>query len=248
LALHTCPARCGARRRCATAKLASAPCLPLRAGTLLRRSSPRQVGHAPQRLILPTTRRRLSGNHARAALPALPGGRRHPTNSGTPRQIYAGLRSQRQARSGVTGSRSTRIAGDRPAYAVIKGPPVLPRGSLQERLSASCRQAMVSCNFAPCAPQARRTRPFQANLCGCDRAFSGGAGGRRHSAPQLYVGLRFEHRSRPMSAEQPGQSRAAAVAANYAAEPSDRSTERTDRRHNLPCSRPFSINADKWQF
>ena len=53
LALHACPARCGARRRCGTAKLGSAPCLPLRAGTLLRHSSPRQAAHAPQRLIAP---------------------------------------------------------------------------------------------------------------------------------------------------------------------------------------------------
>ena len=53
LALHACPARCGARRRCGTAKSASAPCLPLSAGTLLRHSSPRQAAHAPQRLIAP---------------------------------------------------------------------------------------------------------------------------------------------------------------------------------------------------
>ena len=53
LSLHACPARCGARRRCGTAKLRSAPCLPLRAGTLLRHSSPRQAAHAPQRLIAP---------------------------------------------------------------------------------------------------------------------------------------------------------------------------------------------------
>ena len=51
LSPHACPARCGARRRCGTAKSASAPCLPLRAGTLLRHSSPRQAAHAPQRLI-----------------------------------------------------------------------------------------------------------------------------------------------------------------------------------------------------
>ena len=31
LALHACPARCGARRRCGTAKLRSAPCLPSKA-------------------------------------------------------------------------------------------------------------------------------------------------------------------------------------------------------------------------
>jgi hypothetical protein len=49
LALHTCPARCGARRRCGTTKSASAPCLPLRAGTLLRHSPPRQVMHALRR-------------------------------------------------------------------------------------------------------------------------------------------------------------------------------------------------------
>ena len=48
---HACPARCGARRRCGTAKSASAPCLPLSAGTLLRHSSPRQAAHTPQRLI-----------------------------------------------------------------------------------------------------------------------------------------------------------------------------------------------------
>ena len=53
LSLHACPARCGARRRCGTAKLCSAPCLPLRAGTLLRHSSPRQAAHAPQRLFAP---------------------------------------------------------------------------------------------------------------------------------------------------------------------------------------------------
>ena len=34
LSLHACPARCGARRRCGTAKLCSAPCLPLGTGTL----------------------------------------------------------------------------------------------------------------------------------------------------------------------------------------------------------------------
>jgi hypothetical protein len=53
LSLHACPARCGARRRCGTAKLCSAPCLPLRAGTLLRHPSPRQAAHATQRLIAP---------------------------------------------------------------------------------------------------------------------------------------------------------------------------------------------------
>jgi hypothetical protein len=47
------PARCGARRRCGTADLCSAPCLPLRAGTLLRHSSPRQAAHAPQRHSAP---------------------------------------------------------------------------------------------------------------------------------------------------------------------------------------------------
>ena len=51
LSPHACPARCGARRRCGTAKLCSAPCLPLRAGTLLRHWSPRQAAHTPQRLI-----------------------------------------------------------------------------------------------------------------------------------------------------------------------------------------------------
>ena len=32
LSLHACPARCRARRRCGTAKLRSAPCLPLKKG------------------------------------------------------------------------------------------------------------------------------------------------------------------------------------------------------------------------
>ena len=36
LPLHACPARCGARRRCGTAKLRLAPCLPLDSSKLLR--------------------------------------------------------------------------------------------------------------------------------------------------------------------------------------------------------------------
>ena len=38
---------------------------------------------------LQTTRRHRSSNRRHASPPALPGGRYHPTNSGTPRQIYA---------------------------------------------------------------------------------------------------------------------------------------------------------------
>ena len=36
VSLHACPARCGARRRCRTAKLRSAPCLPLNRRMLSR--------------------------------------------------------------------------------------------------------------------------------------------------------------------------------------------------------------------
>jgi hypothetical protein len=42
LALHTCPARCRARRRCRTAKLKSAPCLPLDSSKPTTRHSARQ--------------------------------------------------------------------------------------------------------------------------------------------------------------------------------------------------------------
>ena len=41
MALHACPARCGARRRGETAKLGSAPCLPSITSTLLSRRPPR---------------------------------------------------------------------------------------------------------------------------------------------------------------------------------------------------------------
>ena len=44
LPLHACPARCGARRRCGTAKLRSAPCLPLESSKLLRAT---QAGSQP---------------------------------------------------------------------------------------------------------------------------------------------------------------------------------------------------------
>src|SRR5664279_3777562 len=41
ITLHTCPARCGARRRGETAKLGSAPCLPSITSKLLSRHQPR---------------------------------------------------------------------------------------------------------------------------------------------------------------------------------------------------------------
>jgi hypothetical protein len=68
--------------------------LALRAGTLLRHSSPRQAMHAPQRLIAPDTSSPIQ--QSPTCLAAAPGGRYHPTNSGTPRQICAGPRSHRQ--------------------------------------------------------------------------------------------------------------------------------------------------------
>src|ERR1700733_12893295 len=53
LSLHACPARCGARRRCGTAKLCSAPCLPLATGTLPCHPPQRQAAHATHRGITP---------------------------------------------------------------------------------------------------------------------------------------------------------------------------------------------------
>ena len=49
----------------------------------------------PAASSLPTTSRHLSSNRRHASPPALPGGQYHPTNSGTPRQIYAGPCSHR---------------------------------------------------------------------------------------------------------------------------------------------------------
>jgi hypothetical protein len=49
LPLHACPARCGAQRRCGTAKLRSAPCLPFDSSKLLRATHAGSQPDADQR-------------------------------------------------------------------------------------------------------------------------------------------------------------------------------------------------------
>ena len=75
------------------ARRRACPSVPERYSATRHRVRPRTPRSASS---LPTTRRHLSSNRGHASPPALPGGRYHPTNSGTPRQIYAGPCSHRQ--------------------------------------------------------------------------------------------------------------------------------------------------------
>ena len=79
------PPSCARRRAC--------PSGPERYSATRHRVRPRTPRSASS---LQTTRRHRSSNRRHASPPALPGGRYHPTNSGTPRQIYAGPCSHRQ--------------------------------------------------------------------------------------------------------------------------------------------------------
>jgi hypothetical protein len=90
LPLHACPARCEARRRCGTAKLRSAPCLPLGSSKLLCATHAGSQPDAQQQHQLSIS------SPFEAPLPARANaGKSDP--AGTRRRIDAGLGRHRQA-------------------------------------------------------------------------------------------------------------------------------------------------------